>query len=106
MKYENTDLLNHSIADDCEFDETNDREILSKMFNPINTPNQAQPQTAPVINNSFNGFTMNTNGNHIFSHNTNTGILNKTVLKGFENIHPTGLITTPIVSKKASELFD
>ncbi|MGL4759930.1 MAG: hypothetical protein ACRC6T_00800 [Sarcina sp.] len=106
MKYENTELLNHSIADDFDADEEQDRKTLTKMFNPLNNQNQGQPQTqnAPIINNSFNGFTINTNGNHIFSHNSNT--INNSVLKSFENIHPTGLISTPIVSKKLSELFD
>ena len=107
MKYENTELLNHSIADDFDIDEEQDRQTLAKMFNPLNNQNQGQMQntpSAPIINNSFNGFTMTAHGNHLFSHNSAT--LNNAVLKSFENIHPTGLISTPIVSKKVSELFD
>ncbi|MGL4450973.1 MAG: hypothetical protein ACRCTZ_07290 [Sarcina sp.] len=105
MKYENTELLNHSIADDFDTDEAFDRQLLSKMFNPLNMKGQqAQNTNMPIVNNSFNGFTMNVHDNHMLSHNS--GLFNANVLKNFENIHPTGLISTPIVTKKASELFD
>lgn len=105
MKYENIELLNHSIADDFDEQEALDRQILSKMFNPLNMKNQqTQVPNTPIFNNSFNGFTMAIHDNHMLSHNS--GTLNTNVLKNFENIHPSGLISTPIVSKKASELFD
>lgn len=105
MKYENTELLNHSIADDFDMEEAFDRQLLSKMFNPLNMKGQqTQIPNTPIVNNSFNGFTMTIQDNHILSHNS--GTFNTNVLKNFENIHPSGLISTPIVSKKASELFD
>ncbi|MGL4654353.1 MAG: hypothetical protein ACRCWM_00480 [Sarcina sp.] len=104
MKYDNTDLLNHSIADDYDMEEALDRQLLSKMFNPLNMKNQGQIPNTPIVNNSFNGFTMTIHDNHMLSHNTGTVATN--ILKNFENIHPTGIISTPIISKKASELFD
>ena len=100
MKYENIELLNHSIADDSDRDEALDRQILSKMFNPLNMKNQEQIPNTPIINNSFNGLTMTISDNHMFSH------INPIILKGFQNIYPSELISTPIVSRKASELFD
>ena len=104
MKYENTELLNHSIADDFDMDEVLDRQILSKMFNPLNMKNQGQMPGAPIINNSFNGLTMTVSDNHMLSHNS--GLFSPNILKTFQNIQPSELISTPIISKKASELFD
>ncbi|MGL5634650.1 MAG: hypothetical protein ACRDDL_06280 [Sarcina sp.] len=95
MKYENIDLLNNSSIDDFDIDDDIDRKNIHKYFNTSTSTHSTMPM------NSIHPLAQNSCG--ILPHNNN---LNQFPFGGFASISAANIITTPIIGKKASELFD
>ncbi|MGL4742362.1 MAG: hypothetical protein ACRC41_16475 [Sarcina sp.] len=97
MKYENIDLLNNSSIDDFDIDDDIDRKNIHKYFNAsTNTNTHATMPMTPI-----HPLAQNSCG--ILPHNNN---LNQFTFGGFASLNSANIITTPIIGKKASDLFD